>query len=340
MGKCEYCDKELIKRDNEVTSRFLIRRFCDVNCSRQYNSKIMNKKYDKKGRKVWNKGVTGYKIDRPKDPNNYVTVKCAQCGKEKTVGKWELNREKRKSDLFFCNNQCHADWSSKNKSGENSPLYGQPSFFKDQKHTQEAIDKMKEKRGNKIEKYGEENPNYGKHHTQETKDKMRDAKIGKPLSQEWKDNIAASKTGPLNPQYGKPSWNKDIPCREETKDKLRVARLTQKIMNKDTRIERFIESVLKTNGVKYEMHISLPGRPDFFIEPNTCIFADGEYWHADPRKYKPDDIIGRDRKQPAKNIWNKDIKINKQLTQRGMKVIRLWEKEILNNPCIIMYLIQ
>lgn len=276
---------------------------------------------------------------RPKDPNNYITVKCAQCGKEKTVGKWELNREKRKSELFFCDNKCHGLWNTENRSGENSPITGSIPWNKGLPMPQEQKDELSKTLKGRENPKGKDSPNYGKKLTQEHKDKIGMAHKGKIISDEQKEKLSLAKIGPLNPQYGKPSWNKGISPSEETKEKIRVARALQKIMNKDTKIERFIESVLAVNGVKYEKHISLPGRPDFFIEPNTCIFADGEYWHGNPSKYKPDDIIGRDRKVPAKKIWIKDIKVNKQLTQRGMKVIRLWEKDILNNPYIIMYLL-
>lgn len=65
--------------------------------------------------------------------------------------------------------------------------------------------------------------NLGKKMTQVAKDKMSKAKIGKPSGRLGKKNtpehIAKTSAG----LKGKPSWNKGVPCRPETKFKLREA---------------------------------------------------------------------------------------------------------------------
>jgi very-short-patch-repair endonuclease len=79
----------------------------------------------------------------------------------------------------------------------------------------------------------------------------------------------------------------------------------------DTDIEKILEQWLIENNIKYEKHKKIFRTfPDFFIEPNICLYADGDYWHS---------INGRPEK---------DAKINNQLTEAGYVVIRIKGSEI------------
>ena len=55
---------------------------------------------------------------------------------------------------------------------------------------------------------------------------------------------------------------------------------------------------------------------------------DGTFWHADPRFYKPDDLI---KEQTAKQIWEKDEAKNKLAESIGIKLIRIKEYDWVNN---------
>jgi len=66
----------------------------------------------------------------------------------------------------------------------------------------------------------------------------------------------------------------------------------------DTSIEKRLQEGLNKCGVLYEKQKTIEGRPDIFINPNICIFADGDYWH---------NLTG---------------------SQDGYKVLRFWEREI------------
>ena len=107
---------------------------------------------------------------------------------------------------------------------------------------------------------------------------------------------------------------------EKTKRKIRKARAKQPNMFNNTKIEVALQKALTKEKIKYETqkHI-LPGTPDIFIEPNICIFADGDYWH---------NLLG---------AQEKDERINKQLKENGYIVLRFWEHEILTDihKCII-----
>ena len=62
--------------------------------------------------------------------------------------------------------------------------------------------------------------NKGRILSEETKKRMSDARKGETLSEEHKEKLSEAKKGEKNPQYGKPSWNKDGSVSEETRRKL------------------------------------------------------------------------------------------------------------------------
>ena len=59
--------------------------------------------------------------------------------------------------------------------------------------------------------------------SENTRQKMSKSHTGKklaPFTEEHKANISKSRTGEKNPNFGKPAWNRGIPCPEETKNKI------------------------------------------------------------------------------------------------------------------------
>jgi G:T-mismatch repair DNA endonuclease (very short patch repair protein) len=101
---------------------------------------------------------------------------------------------------------------------------------------------------------------------------------------------------------------------------------------KNSSIEVKVQKKLKDKNIKFKKHIHLIGRPDIFIEPNICIFCDGDYWHGNPLLYKPNDIINAGkRKIKVKNKWKYDKNITTILLKKGYKVLRFWETDINTN---------
>jgi len=78
--------------------------------------------------------------------------------------------------------------------------------------------------------------------------------------------------------------------------------------------ERFLQSILKTNMIEFTKHRPIRGQPDIFIEPNICIFVDGDYWHN------------------RTDVKLKDKKTNEILLKQNYKIIRIWEHEIYETP--------
>lgn len=110
-----------------------------------------------------------------------------------------------------------------------------------------------------MHRYGEENPFHGHHHTDETKallsEIMRGRKnpkhsarmkgagnpmfgrfgaenpmFGKPAHNRGKHPDATTRKKMSDAKKGKTTWNKGIPCSEETKEKIRMGHLRRKIL--------------------------------------------------------------------------------------------------------------
>lgn len=64
-------------------------------------------------------------------------------------------------------------------------------------------------------------------------------------------------------------------------------------------------------------------------EKNKIIEFNGDYWHANPRKYSPDHDI---RGMPAQKIWERDKARNEALKEAGYSVLVVWEHDFRTDP--------
>ena len=92
-----------------------------------------------------------------------------------------------------------------------------------------------------------------------------------------------------------------------------------------------IDRALIKRNISFQSQKTIFGRPDIFIEPNICIFVDGDYWHANPNKYSATTVISRQHNKCAKDIWKRDWEVTKKLTEQNYFVLRFWETDINNN---------
>ena len=112
------------------------------------------------------------------------------------------------------------------------------------------------------------------------------------------------------------SWNKGIPHTEEHKKKLKESRKYQILPVKNTSIEVKIQNFLKHIGVEFFTHqymkIEHGYQCDILIPSmNLVIECDGNYWHKYPIGLEKDHIR------------------TKELLEKGFKILRLWESEII-----------
>jgi len=103
----------------------------------------------------------------------------------------------------------------------------------------------------------------------------------------------------------------------------------QRFNNKDTKCEIYFESHLIDLKIKYDKQfICNPFYADFYLPNyNLIVEIDGDYWHANPKKFSPDDIVGK-KKQSAKEIWKRDDKKNEAYKKAGYSVLRIWDSDL------------
>ena len=105
-----------------------------------------------------------------------------------------------------------------------------------------------------------------------------------------------------------------------------------------TGIENIYASILDSKGIEYEREYVIPEgkkllRYDFYIpSKNLLIEINGTATHADPRKYKADDILNLGIPGwitcTAKELWDKDEKKRQYAIEYGYKIVYIWEKEL------------
>jgi DNA mismatch endonuclease (patch repair protein) len=203
---------------------------------------------------------------------------------------------------------------------------------------------------------GEKNGNFGKSawnkgktglqsHTEETKKLMRELKLGKipwnkgkkgvqkstrkgkkvkPHTEETKQKMRNSHKRRFEELFasGKRGHKFSTIQTEDTKKKIRKARLQQTFPTKDSIPEKMMQIALEREGIIFQKHKAIIGQPDIFIEPNLCIFVDGDFWHANPDIWKADQIVYAGLQ--ASEIWNRDNGITRSLSEQGYLVMRFW----------------
>ena len=200
----------------------------------------------------------------------------------------------------------------------------------------------------------------GKKHSEATKKKLSIINTGKKLSEATKKKLSIINTGKkLSPETLKKmsiglsglkrspqqrknmsEGRKGMKFSKEHRKKLAIHRLTQKFPKKDTKLEIAAQTILRDNGVKFTDHKAILGQPDIFIEPNFCIFMDGDHFHGNPDVFSDDHVIwnaydGRNGHVPkitAKIKREKDNKINLKLNAQGYLVMRVYETAFYENP--------
>jgi G:T-mismatch repair DNA endonuclease (very short patch repair protein) len=96
-------------------------------------------------------------------------------------------------------------------------------------------------------------------------------------------------------------------------------------------LEKRVGKILIDIGLKFEPQFTLKGKVfDYYINnTNILIEVNGDFWHANPRKYKIGDILPFPKKHVlAETIWKKDEKKIDIAYKNQYKVITLWEMDI------------
>jgi G:T-mismatch repair DNA endonuclease (very short patch repair protein) len=186
--------------------------------------------------------------------------------------------------------------------------------------------------------------NKGKIRSEETRRKLRESHLGKISGNKGKkrseeSKLKASKNMKIimqNPEIRKiisEGVRKAYINNPFIKEKIKLARAKQVFPMNDTKIEVKIQSFLRLLGIEFFIHSYISNikhayQCDILIpSTNTIIEVDGDYFHANPKKYKAEDKIFR-KGMTAKEIWEKDEIRTQELIEKGYRVIRLWEDKI------------
>ncbi len=106
---------------------------------------------------------------------------------------------------------------------------------------------------------------------------------------------------------------------------------------KDTKIEVKIQNFLKQLKIEFVTHkymqIEHAYQCDIFVPSlNLIIECDGDRYHFNPKKFKKDDKIYKDtplkKAMTAEEKWKLDANRTREMEEKGLKVLRLWESEI------------
>jgi len=111
-----------------------------------------------------------------------------------------------------------------------------------------------------------------------------------------------------------------------------ISKRMQRVRSKNTGLEKTMETLLKSQGIKYQKQPLIFGRPDFRIKnTNILLFCDSSFWHG----RRIEDIKGRVfRKNRAfwvnklKENKKRDTRINRILKNEGWRVLRFWDTDI------------
>jgi DNA mismatch endonuclease (patch repair protein) len=107
----------------------------------------------------------------------------------------------------------------------------------------------------------------------------------------------------------------------------------QNIRSINTKPERMIMDALKKRRIYFAAHVSkIPGKPDIvFRRKKVAVFIDSDFWHGHPERcIMPKTNPEYWSKKIASNR-KRDQQVNRELTNNGWTVIRLWEYDIKHN---------
>jgi DNA mismatch endonuclease, patch repair protein len=107
------------------------------------------------------------------------------------------------------------------------------------------------------------------------------------------------------------------------------------IKSKDTHAEIKIRSILHRAGYRFSKNYSkLPRTPDIYLPKWKCvIMINGCFWHRHPgcsHATTPKTNVEFWQKKFNANV-ERDIRMHNELINIGLRVIILWECEIINN---------
>ncbi len=107
----------------------------------------------------------------------------------------------------------------------------------------------------------------------------------------------------------------------------------QNIRSRGTKPERMIMDALKKRGVYFAAYVSkITGKPDIvFRRKKVIVFIDSDFWHGHPTRCVMPKTNPEYWSNKISGNRKRDERVNKELSDDGWTVIRLWEYDIKHN---------
>jgi G:T-mismatch repair DNA endonuclease (very short patch repair protein) len=189
---------------------------------------------------------------------------------------------------------------------------------------------------------GEGNPFYGKKHSDKTKEQISKSRGGKATGE---NNSMA------NPEHRKKArknlkqkWDSGEMehARKIMSEKLKETRRLGKIKSviRSKKEKEIINEIKKLGyNVKHSLKVDSKICDIYIPELNLVIEYNGDYWHCNPKKYKPD-YYHQVKKKTAKELWEYDKNKIDLIKNSGYNLEIVWESDLKADHAIINKLIK
>ena len=162
---------------------------------------------------------------------------------------------------------------------------------------------------------GENNPFFGKQHTKEHK-----SKVSKQAKKRWTNPDFKKKTSEAIKQ--------GINTEKELQRRREWARDNWDLSGRLSKVHQSIRDELNLEELGFESEVAVFGYSADEMKDNIIIEINGDHIHANPKKYKADDIIQiKGDSYTAQEKWDKDKQRKEQLESAGFKVFVIWESD-------------
>lgn len=222
---------------------------------------------------------------------------------------------------------CGKQLCRKNKSGycvqhlprtaENNPFYGKT-------HSKETVELLKEKCKNATKKMWE-NDEYRKKVIEGATGLKRDESFKEKQRQHAIEQFKDNKQRKIRSKIMKENWQNGVlvPNKHSINESKQEKEFIKLLENKGYVVSNNTFRYSKNGKNKYLF-------PDGIIESEKIVLEyNGSFWHADPKRYKENDIIHHNK--CAKDIWEEDYKKRIIYEENGYKVFVIWSDDFLND---------
>ena len=130
-------------------------------------------------------------------------------------------------------------------------------------------------------------------------------------------------------QFTRDRWNSYT-----DEEKTKILSMGKKRKGTVSLFEKQIVSYLIDLGVEIETQFKIKNyfhRYDLRIKnTNLLLEVNGDFWHANPKKYKPDDVLNFSSTNhiKAKDVWKKDERNKNFAEKNNYKVLYIWESDV------------